>query len=540
MKPFEPTGTVLGYDTRRVADPRSTESLVDFKQSNFEWVKKAGDDLPAGEETRRLSRRFDQAEAAKSQGTALDEAHYVDDGGDTSMTNGHEGNESSTVQAAHDDIPIDPLLGGSSKNGVSSRQPVTNGHILDKDSALNDGRDDEPPHLFVAPAAVMLDQRHLGGGFTTDANGIVFQYPDPTDPDPTVPQFAPPQVEQRPQASSGAEQGKKSKRRDSVQTDLLDENEANKRYHQEQVKRTLAEARRNNRYIIAEAAISGKSLSIKLKVDQTKFAHIISQAPSQNMQPPVRKPNNIILQSDYPSPSSKNKAPPNPLKRVRVEKDDEFSTRKETRKKSGHRSSLPEDSAKPPTRPSKFREISSASEDEGMDIDEAPVENRLPKPRQLPAYLARKSDIGDSEIPKELIAEPKQRPSRRKSTFMESAVTNRPSPNTGRPHDGQKASDDPAEANRRAKLRALQWDQDDSLEDESDPETSPEKRPNVHERTSAPKQSGVAGPSKAVKLAVPSSEPKSIFSKGKNIRVVSAKPTNETAMSNGTSRHSLG
>ncbi|KAF4163796.1 hypothetical protein CNMCM6936_000263 [Aspergillus lentulus] len=44
MKPFEPTCTLLGHDTRKIADPRSVESLVDFRQSNLRWLKKAGDD----------------------------------------------------------------------------------------------------------------------------------------------------------------------------------------------------------------------------------------------------------------------------------------------------------------------------------------------------------------------------------------------------------------------------------------------------------------------------------------------------------------
>ncbi|KAL8871921.1 MAG: hypothetical protein Q9174_002355 [Haloplaca sp. 1 TL-2023] len=517
MEPFEPKGTVLGYDTRRVADPRSTESLVDFKQSNIEWVKKAGDDQPAGNETRRLSRRFDEAEAAKSQGAALDEAHYVDEDGDMPMMNGQEERESLAAQGTPGEIPIDPLLGGSPTNEKSSHRAVTNGHHFPGDSTMS-GEDDEPPHAFVAPAALMLDQRHLGGGFTKDANGIVFQYPDPTDPDPTVPQFAPDQVEQRLEPSNGAEAGNKTKRRNSLQMDFLNPDEANKRYHQEQVKRSLAEAKRNNRYTIAEAALNRRSKYVKLKVDRGKLAQITSQEPSQTIQPPIRKPNNIIVQSDYPSPSSKNKAPPNPLKRVREERDDEFSTKRGKRKKSGSRLSLPEDIAKKLPKPSKFREISSASEDEGMGMDETPTDNQPSKPRQLPAYLARKSDIGDSEIPKELTAEPKQRPSRRKVTFMESAVNSRPKDVNGRPGKSPTAEDDPAEANRRAKMRAMQWDHDDDSLDESDDDT----------------------PARSVHN-VPISVPKSIFLKGKKVRITAGPATKKSVVTNGArSRHSIG
>ena len=40
FKPYEPKGTMLGHDTRKVADPRSVESLVDFSASNGKWIKK--------------------------------------------------------------------------------------------------------------------------------------------------------------------------------------------------------------------------------------------------------------------------------------------------------------------------------------------------------------------------------------------------------------------------------------------------------------------------------------------------------------------
>ncbi|KAK6819792.1 hypothetical protein RU639_007290 [Aspergillus parasiticus] len=64
MNPYEPTCTLLGHDTRKVADPRSVESLVDFRQSNFRWLKKAGDD-----EVGRLEKH--QKEADEKRNKAL-------------------------------------------------------------------------------------------------------------------------------------------------------------------------------------------------------------------------------------------------------------------------------------------------------------------------------------------------------------------------------------------------------------------------------------------------------------------------------------
>ncbi|KAI4090330.1 MAG: hypothetical protein LQ339_008387 [Xanthoria mediterranea] len=513
IKPFEPTGTVLGYDTRRVADPRSTESLVDFKQSNFEWVKKAGDDR---EDSRRLSRRLDEAEAAKSQGVALDDDHYVNEDEGTIVTNGDDENESPIVQTYENNIPIDPLLGGLPSNGTQTvrRNPAFG-------DTFQDGENQEAPHLFVAPSAVMLDQRHLGGGFTTDENGIVFQYPDPTDPDPTVPQYAPSQVEQRSQPAKASDQSKKRKRSDAreVQTDMLDPNQANEQYHKAQVKRTLADARRNDRYIIAEAAMSGKNLSVKLAVDKNKLAHILNQTPAQTTTTRPMK-TNVILQSDYPSPSTKVKPPNNPLKRARVERDDEFSTRKNKRRKSEKEG---QDLTK---KPSKFMAISSGSEaEEDINSDKGGyAQDRVMKPRQLPAYLARKNDVGDNEIPKELTSEP--RPSRRKST----------------PHHSSKESEETdialAEANRRAKLRALHWNHGDSSEGESEPETTPASKPLDDPQL----QNGTSSvPLKSKASVTPGRVPISIFSKGKKIRVASSKGSEKPYMANGkTARHSLG
>ncbi|KAL9001113.1 MAG: hypothetical protein Q9169_000296 [Polycauliona sp. 2 TL-2023] len=530
MQPYEPTGTVLGHNTSRVADPRSTESLVDFKQSNFEWVKKAGDD---SEDSRRLSRRVDEAEVAKSQGPALDDDHYVNEGDDTIMTNGPGESESPAVHTQDDDIPIDPLLGGLPVNGA---QTVRRNRVFD--GTLQDAESQEPPQLFVAPSAIMLDQRPLGGGFTTDENGIVFQYPDPTDPDPTVPQYAPPQVEQRPHPAKSSDQSKKRKRSDAldhVQTDMLDPNQANEQYHKAQVKRTLADARRNDRYTIAEAAMSGKSLSVKLVVDKNNLTRILNQTPAQTTRP-IKT--NCILQSDYPSPSSKLNPLKNPLKRARVERDDEFSTKRKDRRKSGQ-----QHSENPNKKPSKFMAISSGSEaEEDMNgADGGHTEDKASKPRQLPAYLARKNDVGENEIPKELTSEP--RPSRRKSTLVESAL---------RSNYSSKKSEEPvvtsAEANRKAKLRALHWDHDDSPEDESDPDSigddpnrqltgSTKRTPAAKQLNNAQLRNGTQ--SVPSKVRTPASVPVSIFSKGKKIRVASkasAKP-----LANGkTSRHSLG
>ncbi|GES64495.1 JmjC domain protein [Aspergillus terreus] len=62
MIPYEPTSTHLGHDTKKIADPRSVESLVDQRHSNARWLKKAGDD-----EINRLRKHQREADEKRSQ-----------------------------------------------------------------------------------------------------------------------------------------------------------------------------------------------------------------------------------------------------------------------------------------------------------------------------------------------------------------------------------------------------------------------------------------------------------------------------------------
>ncbi|KAI4164472.1 MAG: hypothetical protein LQ342_001785 [Letrouitia transgressa] len=472
MKPFEPTETVLGYDTKRVADPRSTESLVDFRQSNFEWVKKAGDDHP--DDNRRLSRRVTEAEAAKSHADALDDDHYV---------NGEEGidlehSKTSSLGAGNgssndsENIPIDPLLSTCSTNA--------------KSNVLPDQRNKPNGQASFTEVNGVTFDRASHPGFTTDADGIVYQYPDPTDNDPTIPLFAPPEAGIAPSftepiLSANAQQ----KQSEKLLNDPIELTHVNGQYQKTQINRALAEARRNDRYIIAEAAISGKSLRVKIPLGSAQLARIRDQP----------RPDMVIIKSDFPSApggvgSTKAK------KRFRVEQDDDFSTRKSRRRSTTNQLS----SADGSRNPSKYLEISSDSEP-GDDVAAPDVfsNNKVQKPRQLPAYLARKNRDSTPQTPKELSAGVSPRNSRKKTNVSNSKqreptdAGTRQNTNTGDKMpigdvlSSQHREPDPdnlkasstgskscleaaarqAEANRKAKLRALQGDDAYSDDDSS-------------------------------------------------------------------------
>lgn len=71
--PYEPKGTLLGHDTKKVADPRSVECLVDFSVSNLNWLREE-----EGMGQNAMQRRLQQAELEKRADPSLD-ARYIDE-----------------------------------------------------------------------------------------------------------------------------------------------------------------------------------------------------------------------------------------------------------------------------------------------------------------------------------------------------------------------------------------------------------------------------------------------------------------------------
>ncbi|OAP60949.1 hypothetical protein AYL99_05951 [Fonsecaea erecta] len=134
-KPYTPSGTILGHNTKAVADPRSVESLVDFSYSNIAWIQKADDDH--GVQSRRLEQRRKEAEVAKATRPELGE-HYV--GGYQEMDDRVE--EGVLLLAQQEGIPIDPAL-------VTAGPPESS--IEDEDDF-----DENPEGVKVAAEAVPL------------------------------------------------------------------------------------------------------------------------------------------------------------------------------------------------------------------------------------------------------------------------------------------------------------------------------------------------------------------------------------------------
>ncbi|RYO79640.1 hypothetical protein DL762_008080 [Monosporascus cannonballus] len=92
--PYVPKNTLLGHDTRPIADDRSVESIVDFRMHNLSWLKAAGEENRS-KDSRRMQRLREQADAEKAKDplahidAADDAPHEMDSALQDSIMNGY-------------------------------------------------------------------------------------------------------------------------------------------------------------------------------------------------------------------------------------------------------------------------------------------------------------------------------------------------------------------------------------------------------------------------------------------------------------------
>ncbi|CAG8979365.1 hypothetical protein HYALB_00002491 [Hymenoscyphus albidus] len=143
QKPYAPKGTLLGHDTKLVADFRSVESLVDFSKTNLSWLRAEGDDNP--KESQRMLKLKEKAEADKARVDTVNES-YMDDGaqdpfiGAPSAEN-HDGIDDMTNMNGIDPAlasmdEIDPAL-RDAFGPVSNSFSEQNGHYDDPYDHMN-------------------------------------------------------------------------------------------------------------------------------------------------------------------------------------------------------------------------------------------------------------------------------------------------------------------------------------------------------------------------------------------------------------------
>ncbi|MCJ1415835.1 hypothetical protein MMC32_002169 [Xylographa parallela] len=514
-KPFEPKGTILGHDTKKFADPRSVESLVDFSHSNIHYVKKAGDDHP--HETRRLRRHQDEAQMAKSRDPTLDE-HYVDDQG-VQMTYSNAARPQ-TNGDQHDGIPIDPLLNSLEDHLThqphrDSRhdQPLTSPHINSNGARAPVANMTSQPSGSLPIQKAAQDALHFMGDsnpyyqeFTIPDNGISYEYPDPTVPalSPQTSRYTNPEPShslEEPQQSQNepcsAASKRKGKDRPMVRSDLPT------------LPTPTAVANHPTK-------VSDTSKIVKLNISSSRLAEVeVNTDPqrhagnSEERASAYPEKSVLIISSDLPQTTSNHAAiagKVEPKKRKWTKGaplDDDFSTRK------SRKISTAANSRGQRTFEIDYAERSESDvEDEPEWVSVDPTTNPLRSTRRsLPGYLARRSPVDTSELPKELLSEPYQRSSQKKrievveraentttSAKPSAAVTEvvHPVRSARSPVIEPELEIDladqvsafagvvdqhvanPMEANRKAKLKAMRWSQGngDDLESESDSDES--------------------------------------------------------------------
>ncbi|KAI1160028.1 hypothetical protein F5B18DRAFT_542078 [Nemania serpens] len=162
-EPYIPKNTLLGHDTRPIADDRSVESIVDFRVHNLSWLKAAGEENRS-KDSKRMNRLRQQADAEKAKDplTTLDAdtaPHEADSALQDSITNGY-GDQTHI---------IDPELQGDSEHHpppISHGEPGSQVETADMSGQQDAEGDSVYPDLSNYPDPTMLDRgRMMGMGF---------------------------------------------------------------------------------------------------------------------------------------------------------------------------------------------------------------------------------------------------------------------------------------------------------------------------------------------------------------------------------------
>ena len=493
--PYEPRGTVLGHDTKKVADARSVESLVDFSHSNLHHIKKIGDDDPL--ESRRLGRRIDEAAAAKAQDLTLDE-HYVDDGDneEDAPPIQEQFYENGIRYTTGPDIPIDPMLSigqptaptavngdshrlrrrrrGSGSDGEwdrrqtstknkssKSRGPIRHdAHPSESDAIYGSDIALRPP-TGSAPLAQMGNESYNA----CNVHDTDYHYPDPSMPNST------------PTSSSPGRGPTMDQRRSIINLVHSDQplHNGGNLQNQPQIAESLHEAKKNDRSIIAEAALHGKKLPIILRVDRLGLALLEERLSNQTTSSHLLQTsmNKDLLQSDILNHDQI----PNVVQKKRKvrenEGDDDFSMRKR-RERKGY---IAQAIRKEPKQSTEVEVVSDSSSEFDLPEITFSAVNKPQGPRRLPKYLADQHEDGD--LPAELPPEP---PKRRTSQGEKArtSVVGKALPITKAKSMPLSSAQRLAEENRKAKQKAVQWADGDggnnsSSSEEDDSAPSPPK-----------------------------------------------------------------
>jgi hypothetical protein len=399
--PYEPKGTLLGHDTKKVADVRSVEALVDFSVSNLNWLRESAAAAPT--ESARLQRRKEEAERAKLNDPILDE-RYVDGYGDEDIV--LDGGQRADIEYSLENDLIDPALGGGSSttwrsdNRIQDSTLAAPGDDSQRSIAFESLSGDVYPDpgynlkgRFLAPSAVTSNS--FDNSFNESLN-------EPFDSQPTFSQT----TKKRPRTEQGNQiKLVTSKKRKVVEDNRqLPKNKASKLYQIFEETKRLEEARKAGRYIQVLAAIRKRKRVIVLKVPKEKleaFARQTSSRVVNRAHQPLAQ--NTLLQSDDAQLKTGATFPHNAIqnnkaaKHVKLTVGDEYFLAQD---RGGSNGPLKQ----------QFEEIVLQSDENGV-TDQFGLSLNQRKVWGRSTRLARKNQ-GESDLPDELPTNFKDRPSR--------------------------------------------------------------------------------------------------------------------------------
>ncbi|KAL1304576.1 hypothetical protein AAFC00_003548 [Neodothiora populina] len=373
--PIEPKGTLLGHDTKKVADARSVECLVDFSVSNLTWLRDDEDAV----ESARIRRAREEAQRAKAA-----DPRMVDDDDDEEEEEGAAGETQVQFEYSPDGIPseqrpgqavpgrqeavaLDPALRSESdllqslshaNESLPPSSAMLQGHRpiqrtsstmynpVAEQSFVPAGYAPAMTSGFVAPSAIMYQTEEATDGYA---------YPDPEEAaqvnnDDAQPQesiyrpFKPPgkkrtrDGDEDDQINMDAAPKKRRAADETTSQGARPRNEATVQYEKEKERKALDEAKKQGRFIAVQAALKGRKRVVKLKLSGSRLAHLVAPQASSAAQHPAEPTadndegdapdETVLLRSDVvPATEKARKGIMSSKAKIRVEKDEDFSMR---------------------------------------------------------------------------------------------------------------------------------------------------------------------------------------------------------------------
>ncbi|KAK4549742.1 hypothetical protein LTR36_005043 [Oleoguttula mirabilis] len=459
MQPYEPKGTLLGHDTKKVADVRSIEALVDFSVSNLNWLK--DDNAVDRTNSNRVKRARAEADRAKEANPTLDDEE------EAAVDQTQVDYEYSPEQ----ETSIDPALTGEAGPSVARREDEDEDAYLmrrlqQENSAL------PPPAAMVAgaPANGVMD------GYAPVAPPATM-YPQPSaDSSYAYPGYArPTSVEpanRDDEEVGGLRPFRKRQRDDGEDEDLEDismskhpkakkprmsaagfrssdlaeststitpkaKSEAQRQFEKEKERKALDKAKAEGRFIMLQAALRNKKRIVKLNVPGARLAQLLAQQAAQAVlntgeeadaeheveegaqQEDDEDGSQALLTSDIPAKKTKDQKQYQKQRErdgfvitsktkkalIPVEKDDNYGYNPRERLTNGKRSQLSESKRKIRQSAVEYEEVDIGSDEEadeeGLFVPTASASAAKEKERRtLPGYL--QSRHGDDGLPDEL------------------------------------------------------------------------------------------------------------------------------------------